>query len=248
MHREYPSHPFPSSIATEIAHFPLGFRELALQSSLGLDVLHIISRVSRYMASKNQTSEITAVVRTVPEGTAPDIFDTCAILQTSVESGHIVERNICLAIVLFAYNVYSKIRDSTTIYRGSRQALARTLPDMDYASNIERECLMWIYMVTIESWRNGHTLEPQGRELLRNMQTRFPEARSWSTLDPVLQKFFWYGPLASQWKICTEQGNDEERTSHSQRSDSPELRRAELHAIWQGQTSIRESKGKRLSR
>lgn len=249
INRPYPSHPFPPSLAKEVSKFPSGFRELALQSALGIDILHIISRISNYMTSKSRAFEINTAVRTVPAGAVPDIFDTCAILQTSAANGHMVERNICLAIILFAYNVYSMVRDATTVYRGSRLALTRTLPATKYANRTERDCLIWIYMVTVESWRAGEILAPQGRELLGLMLDRFDEAAEWTKLQVVMRNFFWYEPLAHQWKLCWQQRPRQQKASSVlQQRDSPESRRAELHAIWEGRTPVRPSKSKRSRR
>ena len=237
--RPYLSNPVRPTMLATISKFPQGFQEMALQAIIGLDIVHIIDRICDYMSSKIDPSKISSQVHSDADKDIPDIFDTCTVLQTSSGNGHLIERNICLAVILFAYNIYSMVRDSTTVYRGARQALTTTLPSTHYSNQIERECLIWIYMTTIESWRNGEGLATKGKELMQLMLSRFAEAASWPTLDFVLRRFFWFEPLARQWYKCWEEGMRIRPRTAPPPVDSPRIRRAELRQIWEGQTPIR---------
>ena len=226
-------------LLAKIAKFPGGFREMALEALIGLDIVHIIDRICDYMSSKIDLSKATSKVQSDTEEDVPDIFDTCSLLHVSSAHGHMIERNICLAIILFAFSVYSMMRDSAAVCQGARQALTKTLPLTRYSNQTERDCLIWIYMTTIESWRTGDDLAAPGRELMRQMTTRFVQTTSWPALNNILKKFFWYEPLARQWFTCWQQGMQSRPGNTFPSADSPQLRRAELRQIWEGKTPIR---------
>ena len=237
-HRPYPKHPFAPEFAASLSKFPPGFRELTLQCAIGMDVVHIIDRVADYMTSKVDPSKATSQPHT-GKTPAPDIFDTCTILGASSSQGHMIERNICLAIILFAYSVYSTTRDSTTVFRGARQALTRTLPSTHYSTHTERCCLIWIYMIAIEAWHGNVREATEMQALLKQMLDRFPESLSWPSVEAALEQFFWYEPLARRWRMCWEEGIQVRQSVEAGIQATPTLRRAELHGIWTGTTPIR---------
>ena len=236
--RPYPRHPFAPEFAATLSKFPPGFRELTLQCAIGMDLINIIDRVADYMNAKIDPSRATSRRHTGKE-VAPDIFDTCTILGASSSQGHMIERNICLAIILFAYSVYSTTRDSTTVFRGARQALTRTLPSTHYSTHTERCCLIWIYMIAIEAWHGDVRGSTEAESLFNQLFDRFHESLSWPRVEASLNQFFWYEPLAKRWKMCWEEGVQIWRSIETEKQATPTLRRAELHGIWTGTTPTR---------
>lgn len=201
--RIYPQSPFQDNIISTISTLPPGFAAIAQQGCLGIDVLQILSRVSVFLQSKNANRPLSIDKDPVPEGQDyPDIFDACSCLHSAASTEHSLEKNICLAVIIFSFNMYSQTDSHSKItgYRGSRQELTRSLPFTPHRSPDEKACLVWIWVVVISSWRTTSALAPEGLLLSRKFFENFEEARSWTSIEWAMRRFFWYGPLKEAWK------------------------------------------------
>ncbi|EXJ81164.1 hypothetical protein A1O3_07454 [Capronia epimyces CBS 606.96] len=201
--RVYPQYPLQDPILSIISTLPSGFAAIARQGSLGVDIIHILSRVSMFLHFK--TSKLPLVIEKdpVPEGQDyPDIFDACSCLHSAASTRHSLEKNICLAIILFSFDIHTPTDSHTTItaYRGSRQELTRSLSFTPHRNPDERACLIWIWMVVISSWRVNAALSHEGLSLSRMFCTKFEEARTWTSIETAMRRFFWYDPLSEGWK------------------------------------------------
>jgi hypothetical protein len=157
--------------------------------------LRILLRVSRYVTSKNSGYGSISELSTVSEGQEyPDILDACSCLHSSPSIEHNLEKDLCLAVILLSFNVYSpttKGSDNLAPCRGSRQELTRSLPASEFRSPEERNCLIWIWMVVIRSWRVDGALGPEGRLLSGVFFSKFYEAESWDRIERVMRQFLW---------------------------------------------------------
>ncbi|KAJ4512159.1 hypothetical protein HRR83_006123 [Exophiala dermatitidis] len=208
-HRVYPQHPFRDDILSMIATLPSGFAAIAQKGTLGIDVLQILSRVSIFLRSKISRQPLAIDKDPVPEDQEyPDIFDACSCLHSAASTEHSLEESICLTIILFCFNIHSHADSHTKItsYRGSRQELTRSLPFVPcpgepYSREPERECLIWIWMVAISSWRTGRGLSQEGQWLSCAFFARFDEARCLADVEDAMRRFFWYQPLCEEWRL-----------------------------------------------
>ena len=212
-HRIYPQHPFSSDLNTLINTIPPGFRAVAFQNTLGVDVLQILSRVSKYVESKSSGYASVTEGSPVVEGQEyPDIFDACSCLHSSPSTEHSLEKNLCLAVILLSFNVYSpaiKGLDNLAPYRGSRQELTRSLPASEFKTPEERNCLIWIWMVVVESWYVDGALAREGLLLSVAFFNKFDEAGSWDRIEMVMRQFFWDEQLARVWRQCWQEAFDD---------------------------------------
>ncbi|EXJ78739.1 hypothetical protein A1O1_09141 [Capronia coronata CBS 617.96] len=201
--RIYPHFPFQDNVLSMIATLPPGFAAIARRGSLGIDVLQVLSRVSRFMRSQASPSGLATEKDPIPgDQDYPDIFDACSCLQSAAATEHSLEKNICLAIILYSFNMDSQGDSHTKLasYRGSRQELTRSLPFTRGWTPEERQCLIWIWMIVITSWRTDHALSGEGLWLSHSFFSKIEDARSWESVETAMRQFFWSEPLSEVWK------------------------------------------------
>ncbi|KIW51946.1 hypothetical protein PV05_10615 [Exophiala xenobiotica] len=219
--RTYPRQPFDPDMLALIGTLPAGFAALANQRCLGVDVLEILSRVNRFAMAKAANLHLPLINDPIPEGQDyQDIFDTCSCLHASASTEHSLEKNICLAIILFCFDIHSPAGVSAKItpYRGARQELTRSLQFTPSSNIAERACLIWIWMIVIASWKRDHDLCHESLWLYQAFFERFEEARSWQAVSHAMRQFLWYEPLAQPWQTSWREAfNDYQRMQQNPR-------------------------------
>ena len=201
--RLYPQHPFNEDALSLIKTLPPGFSAVAQQGSLGMDVVQILSRVSKFVESKISSPRSRNEKSPSPDGhDYPDIFDVCFCLHSSSATEHSLEKNVCLALILFSFNVHDPDPKTSkiTAYRGSRQELTRSLPFTQQHNVQEQACLLWIWIVLLASWKLEFNLQENDFPLSQAFFDKFPEAKRWKTVETIMRRFLWYEPLAQVWK------------------------------------------------
>lgn len=210
--RSYPTHPFDSDTLALVVSLPPGFAAIARQSTLGLDVLRILSRMTLFLRSQVTRPSPGTEQDSAAEGQDyPDILDVCSCLHASPLTEHSLEKNICLAIILFSCDTHSQ-RGSTsklTPYRGTRQELTRSLPLTRDRNTEERNCLIWVWMIALGSWKMDRDLGHGSLSLTQRFFDRFEESRSWNVVETAMRQFFWYEPLADEWQSTWRQAFDD---------------------------------------
>lgn len=187
----YPQHPFHPEILHIVERLPLGFQELALQGRLCVDVLKILQRAQMPFSVRHG----------IPVDV--DLYVTASTLHHS-SAAQQLEKCICFTIVLFEHITFSKERSPTMAFRGIRKELTDSLPYLEWSSEIERECIIWMWAVLVESWRHKKIFLPEGVDLQRKLVTRFPDTARWPTLGMILSQFFWNMELFQIWSVSWE--------------------------------------------
>jgi hypothetical protein len=78
-----------------------------------------------------------------------------------------------------------------------RTILKNTLPHFQETSFSERQCLIWIYLVTMASCRERRDQD----ELRAEMATRFlGSVRFWGQVEQVVRVFLWKDRLSTIWR------------------------------------------------
>lgn len=86
----------------------------------------------------------------------------------------------------------------------SRLQLSTYLKDMQDSSSASRKCLVWLYVVTMEAWRDidDSVLLEEGLLLLKELKRRFgSEVERWSDVETVLESFLWTDHLSEWWSM-----------------------------------------------
>jgi len=219
--REYPQLPFNPETLALVSALPPGFSAVARQGSFGMDVLQILSRVSRPgLATESDPG--------ADDHDYPDIFDACSCLHASSCTEHSLEKNLCLALILFSFNVHNPTATTAkiTAYRGSRKELTRSLPFTRHRNVEERNCLIWIWIVLFGSWSLESNFGHNTFELVQSFFENFEEATRWEDVELIIRQFFWHDALARRWYDSWQEAMGNFQCARTNRSQLLPLRRS----------------------
>lgn len=184
----YPAFPLSPDIRELFVKIPVGFQSLVMKGKISVELIEILSRAADATES-GFDGIIPGSLRDSEYRKYHDFVEACPFLASDA-TRVALEKDICLAVLLYCSNAFTRIRSSTALYASCRMQLTRSLQQNDYSSlsQPERECLFWVCIVCIDSWRqNGPTspLLQKGSSLLHVLRGIR------STLDtPVIHKFF----------------------------------------------------------
>lgn len=195
------THPYTPAMQTVIAKLPPGFRELVHEQKLSTDTIVVLSRA----ADAGLTSSSEAYLKQVAERRRwtrkyNDFWEACPCLGESNENNPPLDKLVTLALMAYVCMAFSPARGNTSIFRGARLVLSKLCPLYHAESLIERECLIWAYVVAIDAWKigSGVNLSAEGIALLSEMRLLFPEVHEKTVLASVLSKFFWNHAIATK--------------------------------------------------
>jgi len=142
--------------------------------------------------------------------------EACPWLLQPDDQVHPLLKPLTLALILWCCNAFVKVRSYTCIYAGclraltarllspaSRRASTSDIPKNNTMAADERDCLIWIWIVAVDSWRydTANKLLPTGENLLVHFESRFPyEYAQVDVLRQVLARFF----LTDELRCATE--------------------------------------------
>ena len=139
-----------------------------------------------------------------------DFYQACSCLLIS---GPHFEKFLVFALMLFTNFAFcasqedrKRLACSHTAFRSPRACLSRDLPqfqippavlegrnseDMQAVGPAMQECLVWMWLMLIESWKATEGEESQdAKELLGLFKVTYPEYVAWDRVHPVLERFF----------------------------------------------------------
>ncbi len=212
----YPPTPFSAEFLSLIDAFPDGFRSLALEGILPLGIITIVCRTT--VAFERSGGKRTYVPISATENLCQserrryDCFsEACPWLLAPDDQVHPLLKPLTLALMLWCCNAFVVVRSYTCVYAGCLRALttwlfkstpkglsARNIPRDGTITIDEYDCLIWIWIVAIDSWRfdTANKLLPTGEELLVRFESRFLfEFAHLDVLEEVLARFFLTGEL-----------------------------------------------------
>ena len=131
---------------------------------------------------------------------APDAVEVWASMMTPTHVPHDFEDCIHSTCVVYAYLIHGDHGSMTMAIACAKKALTRSLPLVPYQNDIQRRCLIWMWLVCLTSWRVQGALLSHGRCLLEQVVRRFSEATKWDSLQPLLQEFFWSDGMSALWR------------------------------------------------
>ena len=208
---KYPPTPHSTEFLALVDVFPSGFRRLALQGIVPVELITIIVRAT--LAFRQNSNSSTYVPFSATENLCHSerrkylcFSESCPWLLAPDDETHPILKPLTLALMLWCCNAFVKVRSYTCIYAGVLRALTvwlldsvdRHLSTNDEARDStvaagEKDCLLWIWIVAIDSWRfdTSNKLLPTGKQLLVCFERLFPyEFADADVLQEVLDKFF----------------------------------------------------------
>lgn len=174
----YPVFPLSADLREIFIKVPVGFQSLIMKGKISVELIEVLGRMAD--AAEGGVNSI------APQSDCHskhrkynDFLEACPFLATSDASKVTLEKDVCLALLLYCSNTFTTARSSAALYASARMELTRLLEQNDYSAlpQPELECLFWVCVVCVDSWRqNGPTspLLPMGEGLLpvlRNLAT-----------------------------------------------------------------------------
>jgi hypothetical protein len=202
---EYPTHPFFPGLCASIATMPKGFRELALEAVLSLQMLQILERMSKLVIHVDRVFQRAATAQEVyflllykPHLVVQDAY--ICLDAWSRSCGSKIEPALCYGLIAFSWIVMGQARVSP-VYWQFVQNLVSSIEQVE-PQEYEIECLIWLSMVAVVHCRGQYALSKRGDLLLDRLLQNHAYTQDWDGLEAVLRKFFWHKPLATEWKDC----------------------------------------------
>lgn len=169
-----------------------------------MDVLEVLARASEAEQLQKKTGSIvtqTDIFRS-QERRYHDFWEACSCLAAPDMGGPNFEKLLVLALLLYCLHTFSPMRAVTAVYNGSRMKLTNDIRKRKMGSMEEEECLLWIWMVLVDSWRNASgTLLPTGIELMEQARERWEHVGDWATANWILKDFFWDEAFATRCRV-----------------------------------------------
>jgi hypothetical protein len=190
---------------------PLAFTKLLLSTHSRSILFETIGRMSGWIESADRVWQGTALAhhRDLLLSYAPlqEVSEVLECLKyASALDENSFEVSLCLALIIIANNFYGDARGRYfSWYRAIRIRLTTLLLNHlegTAEDPAQRNCLIWISMVAVESWRTGHLLQSSGRHLMQDVMSRYEETRNWQTFENILKMFLWYEPLGAMLQAC----------------------------------------------
>lgn len=193
-----PTCPFSVDLHPVIRSLPLGFRALVLANHLSFDLALVLSQTVAVLQKDKQ--EAITMCCTTQHGSYRDYLEACIDLSYPESS---LERFVCLALMLLRAILFHEVRMGKYLMHMPRLQLALHLKDIQVDSVPVRKCLIWLYMIAMDGWRDKTNtgLLPPGILLLKEFRATFGEdVSNWTQVQTILGDFFWPKPLQEWWR------------------------------------------------
>jgi hypothetical protein len=183
---------------------PKGFRDLALDTVLSIQMLHILERMSEWHTRAGRVHQHVATAEDLsflqahqPQVEAEEAYRSLEILMSSGAAGGI-ERCLFYGLIGYGLEVFAQTKFNTELY-WIIQDLPMALDQIEPEA-IETECLIWVSMVAVVTCKGS--LSQKGSEIMDKLLRDHPRLKEWQIMEETLRKFFWVDALAGQWKKC----------------------------------------------
>jgi hypothetical protein len=200
--RRYPSHPFSPELCDMITILPSGFHDLATACALSYDVLPVLYRAAHLtsLSTYNRLELLSKTRRSTRMYN--DFWEACPCLAVSVFECNcsMLEKLLCLTLICYSFTAFGA-RSAPSALREPKFELTNKIALYSPKSPAEELCVIWMWIVLIDSWRTGNRLQPDGFSLLFNLQQRFPRLRYTENVSACGSQFLWTSELERSVKI-----------------------------------------------
>ena len=187
----YPAFPLSEDLRDAFIKIPVGFQSLVMKGKISVELFNVLGRAVDASTSGMQTLS-SGNMNHSELRKYNDFLEALPCLGTPDSLKTTIEKDICLAILIYCFNSFTTARSNVSLYAASRTELTRLLlrTDEHMYSLPEQECLNWICAVCVDSWRRigpSCSLLPQGNTLLPVLR----RLRNGSASINILQKFLY---------------------------------------------------------
>jgi hypothetical protein len=177
-----------------ITRLPPRLQTLVTKGVLSLNILPLLCRATHlaHLSTRGRFELLSKSRRSTK--LYDDFWEACPCLCASDDSCTMLEKLLSLTLVCYSFLAFGS-RSYPTALRGSRFEITKKIGTYSPQSQTEEECLIWMWIVIIDSWRLGSRLQPSGISLLFNLQSRFPALRHVSAVTDIANRFIWTGDL-----------------------------------------------------
>lgn len=205
----YPSFPIDTQLQPLLDKVPAGFYNLAMENKVSSRTVEILARaVDLEIDKDDETRRQARAIRSRQTRTYDGAFEACPVLHAADDTQAVlVDKMICFALIVFCSTKTHNVVSTMAMFNASKLELNSRLRSFQPETNAERECLVWLFIITINSCRatslSGSVLTDAGMDLLRVFYTKFPELchrKEWNDIERTLLRFFWSTELSRTWK------------------------------------------------
>ena len=212
-----PPHPSTSinlEDSSDIASLPRGFQILARHQLLSPPTITVLARAASIYNSLQTSSQVLD-----PEPKRKwryrDYIEACPCLGSTEVS---LDRMICLTLIVYCFTGFSQARHLAYSFAGPREVLTRDLAERsstafeewNWAPEIKKmvrvagtNCLLWVLLVTVDSWRDGEDLNAKGQTLVDSLRATLEQQGlrvEWDDVEALMKEFFWYEGMRQWWR------------------------------------------------
>lgn len=199
----YPTYPFSTAMSAFVATLPQGFRKLAVECVLSNDILPILSRAAHItrLSDRGRRELLTTTRRSTKQYN--DFWEACPCLSILDDSEPTFETLLSLTLVCYSFIAFES-RSYPTCLRGARSRATRSIALYTPRSESELRCLVWMWVVIIDSWRMGTRLQEYGIVSLCAFQVLFPGFGHVNAVAELGNQFLWTRHLTSSVRLYWE--------------------------------------------
>ncbi|OAP61769.1 hypothetical protein AYL99_03972 [Fonsecaea erecta] len=213
---EYPRLPFPDSLNRMISRLPPGLAALSLTGTISAQMIGLLAQIAPW-AALTATSNPSATV------SHSDIFRLyCEPMETAkialsillalppVSAEPRLEHLLCIGLCLSIRGARNQARPPALHIRllSDFATVARALLTAPTGNNRvpltqpEQDTIVWIsFLAAYGSGHRAFQRQVDGLvELVLQTYAYGPVAREWTFLEILLRRFFWFEPLAEDWR------------------------------------------------
>ena len=178
---------------------PAGFAGLAVANVLSPDLIVVLLQAVEHGLTEESLPQHGLTARQHMPRRYHDFREACPCMDRNDS----LDALIVHAIQIFCAIGFTEARIPTNILAMPRFSLSLALPTYTRKSDLEQDCLLWIWMLTIEAFtsRTGAEVVGQGKFLLSKFKLQFcTNVTPWHQIESVLRQFFWTQKLTISWE------------------------------------------------
>ena len=200
---EYPSRPFPSTIAIVTGTLTPSFQAIALDSQLSIKLLTILAKTIYWTRCIDpepgqgpRQPDQAFLTSFDPQANSAELIRLCRL----VDDSRVAERAICKALYIYHANLLGWTCRCSG-YRRVVEELGETLRLWQFRELWDRDLWKWLALMTANAARRGK-LQHLQTDVMASLLGLENAMQDWKSMQEVTQKFLSHCKLDWEWKLC----------------------------------------------